>query len=477
MDSRKLILTMAVTASTVLALASCGGGGSNTNVLGASGSPTISGTVTGFGSVFVDGVRIDDRGTLAGMEMDDDRITNVELKIGQSVDIQHDGAFKARHIRVQPEIKGLVSAVSPGAGTMTVLGMTVVINTDPTAGPVTVFEAPYTFAGARVGDGVEIHGMLKTDAGGRTVLQATRVEKEDTLNTHMMRGPVSLLSTGTSTFKLGDMTFNYQNARILPTPGSMFSGADVIVSIPASATLSGGTVNASKVVVRNHHDENRDQEAQLRGAVSKLNTGARTFTLNGFNIDASQAAFTQSGRSFANLADGTYLRIKGVFRTDGSVLAQSITLRSFEIENDGEVELHGSVGDFVSNANFTVRGITIDGSSAPLRCAAGTTLQNNLQVKVEGMLTASGGVRAREIECERLEDGISSVERKGVAGTVDATAKTFTLSGTTPTSVRWSDATLFVSPLTAASLNGKGVEVEGVMSANVLTAFKIKLED
>lgn len=486
MNAGKLILTMAATASTALALVSCGGGGGggdpasgggNTNVSGVSGSPTVSGTVTGFGSVFVDGVRIDDRGTLPGMELDDDRITNIELKLGQSVDIQHDGVFKARRIRVQPEIKGLVSAVDAGAGTMTVLGMTVLINTNPAAGPTTVFEAPYTLASVRPGDGVEIHGILKTDAGGRTVLQATRIEKEDTLNTYTMRGPVSLLSAGAGTFKLGDMTFNYQNARILPTPGSIFNGADVIVSIPASASLSGGAVNASKVVVRDYREENRGQEAQLRGVVSNFSAAARTFTLNGFNIDASQAAFPQSGRSFADLSNGSYLRIKGVFRPDGSVLAQSISLRSLEIENDGEVELRGSIGDFVSNANFTLRGITVDGSSAPIRCAAGTTLQNNLQVKVEGMLTASGTVRAREIECEGIEDGISSVERKGVAGAVDAAARTFTLSGTTATSVRWSDATWFISPLTAGTLNGQRVEVEGVMSANVLVASKIKLDD
>jgi len=475
MDSKKLILTMTVTASAALALVACGGGGGgDTANADGTGSPTVAGTVTGFGSVFVDGVRIDDRGTVAGFEGDDDRVSNTELKLGQSVEIRHDGAFKATQIRVEPEIRGTVSAVNLGAGTLTVLGMTVLVNTSPTAGPVTVFEAPYTLAGVQAGDNIEVHGILKTDNSGKVVLQATRIEKETALGAFKLRGTVSQQSAGT--FKLGELTVNYQNARILPTPATVFNGADVIVSLPTSATFAGGTVNATKVVVKNHRDDSRDQEAQLRGVVGSFNIGTRTFTLNGLTVDASQASFSQSGRGFGDLSNGAYVRVKGTFRPDGSVKANSVTLRSVEIDNDGEVELHGSIGDFASNANFTVRGVSIDATGITPRCAAGIALRNDLQIKVEGTLTANGGVRAREIECERDDDGINTVERKGVAGTVDVVAKTFTLAG--GTRVQWSDSgTLFVSPLTPATLNGNIVEVEGVLSGNVLTASKIKRDN
>lgn len=477
MQPKKMILTVFAAASSALILASCSGGGGGGGTT-STGSPTVSGTVTGFGSVIVDGVRVDDRGALAGVERDDDTVANIELKIGQSVEIQHDGTLKAKQIRVNPEIKGMISAIDTAAGTMTVLGMTVAVNTNPSLGPITVFEAPYTFASAKQGDGVEIHGILKTDATGKVLLQATRVEKETLGDTYKMRGRVSVLSTGASTFKLGELTINYQNARVLPTPASIFNGADVIVSIPSSATFTGGAVNATGVKVKNHREESLDSEAQLRGVVSNLIVGAKTFSINGFNVDASEAKFDQVGKSFTDLSNGSYVRIKGVFQPDGSVKAKSVVIRTVEIENDGEVELHGSILNFVSSGNFTVRGMTIDATGIALDdCPSGTVLQNDLQVEVEGMLMANGSLKAKEIECEKLEDGASTLEREGVAGSANTTAKTFVLSGRSVTNVQWTDTTLFVSPLAPAMLNNSKVEVEGVLSAGIFTASKIKLDD
>lgn len=477
MQTKKMILTMLAATSSALILASCGSGGGGGGTTASQGSSTASGTVTGFGSVIVDGVRFDDRGTVAGIEGDDDTVTNTELKIGQSVEIQYDGALKAKQIRVNPEIKGVISAIDTAAGTMTVLGMTVAINTNPGSGPITVFEAPYTFAAAKQGDGVEIYGILKTDATGKTIVQATRVEKKTLGNVYKLRGRVSLLSTGASTFRLGELTINYQNARVLPTPASIFNGADVIVFLPSSSTFTGGAVNATTVKVKNHREESEDKEAQLRGVVSNLIVGAKTFMLDGFSIDASQAKFDHAGKSFADLANGSYVRVKGVFQTDGSVKAKSVALRSVEIENDGEVELHGSILNFVSSASFTVRGMTIDAANVPLKCPVGTVLQNDLQVKVEGTLAADGSVKAKEIECEKIEDGASTIEREGVASAVDSAARTFVLSGSSAANVQWTDNTLFVSPLTSATLSNSKVEVEGVLSAGMLTASKIKLAD
>lgn len=479
MRSKNLILTMSAVTSAVLLLISCsGGGGGGSNATTAStGSSTVSGTVTGFGSVIVDGVRVDDRGTVAGMEGDDNSVANVELKIGQSVEILHDGNLKASQIRVNPEMKGVISAIDTAAGTMTVLGMTVIINTNPSLGPITLFEAPYTFASAAQGDGVEIHGILTVDAAGKQVFQATRVEKESIGNTYKLRGRASLLSAGATTFKLGDLTINYQNARINPSAASLTDGADVTVFIPSSTTFNGAAVSATAVKVKNHSEENGDKEAQLRGVISNLIVGAKTFTLNGLNIDASQAIFDHAGKSFTDLSNGAYVRVKGAFQTDGSLKAKSVAIRKVEIETDGEIELHGSVLDYVSAASFSVRGTKIDASGITLECPSGTALQNGLQVEVEGQLISNGSVRAKEIKCEEQDEGSSTIEREGLAGTVNTTAKTFVLSGSSTANVQWTATTLFVSPLTAEMLNNNKVEVEGTVSAGVLTASKIKLDD
>lgn len=374
-------------------------------------------------------------------------------------------------------MQGVISAVDSAAGTIKVLGMTVVINTDRASGPVTVFEAPYTFANAKTGDGVEIHGILKTDAAGKIQIHATRVEKETVGTIHKLRGKVAGLSTGTSTFKIGDQTINYQNAAVTPALASLFNGADVVVSIPASASFAGGAVSATAVKVKNHREESRDTEAQLRGIVSNLNISAKTFSLDGLLINAAEAKFDHVGKSFADLSIGAYVRVKGVHQADGSVNAKSIALRTLETEKVGEVELHGSILNFVSRADFSVRGMKMNAATAEIDCPSGTALRNDLQVKIAGFLAADGSVKVKEVECEKLDDGTSTVEREGIADNVNIDAKTFVLTGGSAVNVKWNDATLFVKSLTPATMGSKKLEVEGVLTGGVLTASKIKLDD
>lgn len=488
--SKLHVSAMVAAVSSALVLVACGGGGSSTPAQAPAapapapapapqpaGAPTIAGTVTGFGSVIIDGVRVDNRGILALLEDANGVPGNVELKIGQSVEIRHDGTLKAKQVLVTPAMQGVISAIDLAANTMKVLGLTVVINTDRASGPVTVFEAPYTFASAKPGDGVEIHGILKTDAAGKVQIQATRIEKETLDTIHKLRGKVSALSAGASTFKIGDLTINYQNVPVMPASTPLSNGAEVVVSISASASFADGVVKATAVKVKNHRDEHRDTEAQLRGIVSNVNLSAKTFSLDGLQIDASEATFNHAGKSFADLTTGAYVRVKGVFQTDGSVKAKSIALRSVETEKAGEVELHGSILGFVSNADFSVRGLKMNAANAEIDCPSGTTLRNDLQVKIEGFLAADGSVTVKELKCEKPEDGASTIEREGIAGTVNIDAKTFVLTGGSAIKVEWNDATLFIKSLTPATMGGKKLEVEGVLKAGVLVASKIKLDD
>lgn len=402
---------------------------------------------------------------------------NVELKMGQSVEIQHDGTLKAKKVLVIPAIQGVIGAVDAVASTMKVLGLTVFINTDRASGPITVFEAPYTFANAKTGDGVEIHGILKTDAVGKIQIHATRVEKETVGAIHKLRGKVAALSTSASTFKIGDLTISYQNVPVTPASTTLSNGAEVVVSISTSTTFAGGMVTATAVKVKNHREESRDTEAQLRGILGNLNLSAKTFSLDGLQINAADAKFDQAGKSFADLSTGTYVRVKGVYQTDGTVNAKSIALRSVETEKVGEVELHGSILNFVSSADFSVRGLKMNAATAEIDCPSGTALRNDLQVKIEGFLATDGSVKVKELECVKLDDGISTVEREGVASNVNVDAKTFVLTGSSAVNVKWDDATLFVKSLTPATMGGKKLEVEGNLKGGVLTASKIKHDD
>jgi hypothetical protein len=119
----------------------------------------------------------------------------------------------------------------------------------------------------------------------------------------------------------------------------------------------------------------------------------------------------------------------------------------------------------------------MNAATAEIDCPSGTVLRNDLQVKIEGFLAADGSVKVKEVECEKLDDGTSTVEREGIAGNVNVDAKTFVLTGSSAVNVKWNDATLFVKSLTPATMGSKKLEVEGILTGGVLTASKIKLDD
>jgi len=462
-----------------LILAACGGGGGGTTgTVSGSASPsasTLSGTVTGFGSVIVDGVRVDDRAVAAGVEQEDGTTRNVELKIGQHVEVKHDGTLVATSIRVRSEVEGPVDSVDLAARQLTVLNQTVTVNTDPALGPVTVFTQPYTqLSDIKVGDSIEAHGLLKTDTAGKTTIQATRIEKTGTPAFKRIRGHIAELSVPVVTFKLGTLLVSYATATIVPANAALANGTEVYVSIPSNAVANNGALPAQLVRVLDRKTDSSGRIANLGGAATRINATAKSFVVNGVTVDASQARFDQSGRSFADLKEGTYVVVKGTFNADGTFKATTVVLRGVPGDLTGEVELHGTILNFVSNASFQVRDITVDASSATITCSK--ALANNVQVEVEGHLTATGKVTATSVKCEDVAESISIIERKGVASGVDATARTFTLaSGVDSTKVQWTSTTLFVG-VDSTTLSGKTVEVEGTTSNGVLTATKIRLD-
>lgn len=476
-------LLLAACAAAVLA--ACGGGSGTpaASTPSASNPPpvllgqsTVSGTVTGFGSVIVDGVRIDNSSVAAGKEHDDGTVEAAELKLGQHVEIEHDGQLVATKVRISAEAEGSVTAVDPAAGTLTVLGQTVTVNTDATLGPVTVFGGYASLAAIQVNDKVEIHGVIKTDAAGKTTLQATRIEKKTVADTaDRVNGLVAELSTSAHTFKLGSLLVDYSGARLLPDGAVLANGSAVHVVLPLGAASGATAVKASIVKVRDHKAESGARDSELGGPVSALDAATKTLTINGVKIDASSATFDQAGKSFADLKLNGYVVVKGSYNADGTLKATAIVLRGEDHERGSGVELHGSVADFVSAASFTVRGVPVDATGVVLDAAscAGAVLANDLQVEVTGALSATGQVKATAISCEKAGEGIAVITRQGLAGNVDATARTFSLVTDKETlTVKWGQLTLFRN-VDAATLAGKKLEVEGITVNGVLQALKI----
>lgn len=473
----------------LLVAAGCGGGGTGGVGSGGTGGtqPSVSvGTVSGFGSIIVDGVEVDDRAARIVAELAPDEFTPVEAKLGQRVVVIESSPGVASEIRVEAEVHGRVDAVA--AGVITVLGQRVTVNADPDAGPVTQFQSPYVgLASVAPNDIVEVHAVRRADPGGAVTLQATRVEKESAVPAFLrVRGVVAGLAG--SRFKLGDLTVETAGARLLPGGAALADGAKVVVfAAPDAYDTATRTLTASAVRLEGEIVAS-GRALQQSGVVARHDAAAGRFELDGTPVQlAPGATITPANQS---IAEGVYVRARGVVDAAGVLQADQVHIRKRATE-ERETVLKGTAIDVVAAPlSFEVRGVRVDASAVvPLNC--GTALAEGRFVEVVGVLTATG-VRATSVEC-RADNGIGTgngngsgngnsdgrtITARGTASAIDLAAHRFTVTGPTGTyTVQWDDAATSFKRVTPATLEGAAVRVQGPVTAGVLAARQVMLDN
>lgn len=372
--------------ASLAAMLSCGGGGSVGS--GGTGAPLSSaeGTVTGFGSIFIDGVRFDDANVTAVTEDEPGHDAAAQAALGDRVQATFDDAGVLTALRIEPALKGTVASVD-SAG-MTVLGQTVRVNADPAQGPVTQFGGGYVgLASVKANDIVEVHGFL-VPQGAATVIQATRVERQDTLPGFLkVTGIVADLSAGS--FRLGALTVTTANAKFVPGNTTPANGQAVVVMAPAGPP-QGATLAASQVRIKSPPQPGK--RVQTSGTVASLDTTAHTFVVGTQKVDYTSLA----GTTLA-LADGNYVRVRGTLAGDGTLVASDIDVRDGGQQTQAEV--HGNIARFDPVAKtFSVRGVDVDASGVtPQDCPSG--LANGVSVAVQGNLSATTLI-ATSVRCE-----------------------------------------------------------------------------
>lgn len=437
----------------------CGGGGVGS---GGTGAPlaraTGTGTITGFGSVVIDGIRYDDSDARAVAETQPGVVVGATLALGQSVEVELDGDERLASIAVEARLVAPVDAVGPGAA-FSALGQTVRINGDPDIGPVTLFAAPLQGLGSLArGDVVEVHGVIRSGAGG-DVLQATRIERRSAAPSQW-RVVGRAAGVGQASFSIGGLTIERAGAALLPAGVELLDGQTVRVF----GTTAGapGRLRASEVRVF-ERASSAALDAQVGGTVDDFD-GSR-FSVNGVRVEVGSAQIVPAGRT---LADGVYARVRGAYRdADGVLVASRIQLRNRA--DAAPVELAGSaVAVDAAAATLRVRDTLVYFADARLQGCPGGIVEGGY-VEVSGSVGA-GGVVADTVRC-RNEPGGAVVERRGVVVGVDPQRRTFELStrGNATVTVSFDDRTRF-DGVTPTALAGASVRVEGRFSAGVLVA-------
>ncbi len=469
-------------------LVACGGGGGGTRTA-ADAAPTsqfAAGTVTGFGSVYVDGVRMDDAQAAVQSEDADGAATNTALQLGHRVRVTHDGSGRATRVLVDAAVIGRVSAIDSAGGRFTAAGQSVVVNGDPSIGPVTAFGGGYTsFSALSVSDIVEVHGS-PVFIGGQWSVRATRVEKRidnPGLRVAGVAGSV-VKAAGVQRFQLGGLTVDFSQAlaagRVTPSVEQLADGAAVRV-FASSTSLSGATLVASAVRIGGERDGvAAATTVQLGGPVSSFDSTAGSFRLEGALVRFSAA---QVSPDRALLGPGSWVKVTGVIAADGSVDAARIEVRQGNIESDAaRVKLIGPISDLNNVNSFIVRELAVDASGVTSRPGCPATLVDGLVVDVTAQLQANSDVLlASSLSC--LSGSADSKAVRPAGGrivAIDAGARVLTVSSREAAmqQIAWTDATAFVGRGLAGSSSlavGMDVRAEGIIEAGVFTARSISL--
>ena len=403
---RQTPLTRALPAALALALAACGGGGGDnppasgtSGPSGASTSPSSSGAITAFGSVFVNGHEF---ATGSAQVMDDDTgdtSTAVSaLEVGQVVDVQPtststNASPAAQWLHVHPLARGYVDASDSTANTLTVMGQTVSLDSGTlysdhraclgASSPCTaITEASGLSAttaaagGTTPGTYVSVDGYLFSSAAGSAQIVATLVSVHDAPGATFgaaFKAEGTVAATTASGVTIGGLAVDLSHATCrvdahATACAGAFAAGDVVSVFSATAPALPATAFSATVAIERKHlpVQTAGAAVEFDGSVSASTPAsggtAATFVVRGVTVDTSALP---AGTSLP--AAGDLVRVAGTVSADGlSVTASAIRIlhaaRSVSYAFAGNVTAVDA-GSASGTFNVTVLGQTIVVSS------------------------------------------------------------------------------------------------------------------
>ena len=353
----------------VLALSACGGGGLTdlAGGVGSGGSGLAEGTISGFGSVWVDGVRYETAASLEPSQTDDSGAAAAAvMKLGQRVRLTTDSAGTAIAAELMPQLIGPIE----DAGTfdpatrerwIRVLGQLVRIDEDGSASDApTVIDLRDCDDSSCIRNGmwVEAHGSWIFDPVRQAyVLRATRLEQLETPT-----GATRVLVSGV-------VTDPSQDALKLSAPGAPPAGLDIrnaggtrpvqgqLVRVWATSTAQGGALVPRRVLAGEVPAEvTSPATLALSGEVGQL--GGAELVIQGTRITVPPNV------ALGNLAAGQFARLEVEKTPQGWALKAAPVLPP--PGSIAEVSIAGNVSRN-ELADARSRGLTVRGTRlAPL---------------------------------------------------------------------------------------------------------------
>jgi len=397
----KKFTVIAVTAGVIAGLAACGGSNGSS---GTTNSKSVTGPITSFGSVYVNGVEYDTSG--ATVYIEDSESSESELKVGMTVTVTTSSAGVADSVHFDDDVEGIVTdaTIDPATetGTLEVLGQTVTVDAN------TIFEShvgtitlPSEIAKGNI---VEVSGS----SSGTGDIVATRLEVKaldmaaykSAGKAIEVKGIVANHDDVAETFKIGKQVVDYA-AAILEMPAGNWDGLYVEVKSTAGIDAGTGFLVASKVELEDGgskgHDGDENDEIEVKGVVSDM-VADTSVTVNGQTFLLNASTQYEHGVA-AELVVGAMVEVEGKFNANGELVAFKL---EFE-DDEADDEIKGIVA--AVNATAPNEG-TIDVGGMVIVISASTIMHDSSAMHVANFnLTMLKGGDTVEVDYITNPDG------------------------------------------------------------------------
>jgi hypothetical protein len=437
----KLFLTL----SSALLVIACGGGGGGGVAGGGGTGPGIDrlgvtgGVVSGFGSIFVNGVEFETDS--AEFEVDDDSSgsSQDDLNVGDTVIVTFDpdvAGNVAQSVFSDDAVEGPVDTVDALAGRLVVAGQTVLVDA------ATSFDDSLpnpSLSGLNVGDFIEVNGLF--DSNGE--IRATRIERGD--GEVEVHGLISALDTDNQTFMINDLVVNYDGNTVIDDNfpgGTTFVNGD-FAEVKGANPGPNAPLLATKIEAEGlgleagdgpNFDDFDEVQVEIEGFITRF-ASATDFDVSGFPVRTNSGTEFEGG-SAGDLALNVKVEVEGDLNGSNILVADKVDIRrSNDLRITALVD-EDPVGDTLMLLGITVRVDALtrieDKSDADVEPFSLANIVAGNYVEVRGGADPSGGADIVASLLEREDVPDVPGEDTELRGFVDSVvASSFVIAGVT----------------------------------------------
>ena len=397
-----------------------GGGGATTGTAG--GSSAASGTITDFGSLYVNGKKFETNDVEVNHDGESERCSisptnHCGLKKGMTVNVS--GSFNgssrsASTITQEDTVEGPITSkdqVDANNGALAVLGQTVIVDST------TRFDSGISLTALNNNDVIEVSGFVKSDG----TIVASFIERKAGVGVCSpvceVKGTINSHDAVLATFQIGGLTVTYDTSTIIgdmPTPVGRSWNGRFVEGKGANFSVNAGvpTLLAAKVEPENDGVGNNGMdEFEVEGFVTQA--GTPNGNIIEFTIGTTQVRTTANtefrGGTVDEIVVGAKMSAEGRF--DGT------TLIAKHVKFHAAVKLEGNI-DSINGNTFTIDGLPGVTVTVNSQTEGGNALNSLLgsHVRVRGRLGNSNSVIATRLEQRGPAD--SDVDLQGPVQTV-----------------------------------------------------------